>query len=196
MSAIRGDRVNEEVKKTISEIIREMKDPRISSMTTLTGCEVTNDFKYAKVRVSVYDEDDAKRAATVDALNHAAGFISREIGNRMRKEVKEAVTEPVEEKEEKVKIVYKEKERSLFSRIMNIVLWIILIVWMAICLIDFYRVTKKEDPMFCLKKETTKYDDGTVDSCLGVGYKVYNYNRTSYTAIEFGPFWTTDRSNQ
>ena len=84
MSAIRGDRMNEEVKKTVSEIVREMKDPRILPMTTLTACEVTNDLKYAKIRVSVYDQDDAKRQAAVDALNHAAGFIARELGNRMR----------------------------------------------------------------------------------------------------------------
>ncbi len=84
MSAIRGDRMNEEVKKTISEIVREMKDPRILPMTSLTACEVTNDLKYAKIRVSVYDEDDAKRQGTVDALNHAAGFIARELGARMR----------------------------------------------------------------------------------------------------------------
>lgn len=76
--------MNEEVKKTISEIVRDMKDPRISPMTTLTECEVTSDLKYAKVRVSVYDKDDAVRKGTVDALNHAAGFIAREIGNRMR----------------------------------------------------------------------------------------------------------------
>lgn len=84
MSQIRSDRMNEEVKKTISEVLREMKDPRISSMTTLTSCEVTNDLKYAKIKVSVYDQDDQKREATVDALNHAAGFIAREVGNRMR----------------------------------------------------------------------------------------------------------------
>ena len=84
MSLIRRDRMNEEVKKTISEIVRDMKDPRISPMTTLTECEVTSDLKYAKVRVSVYDKDDAVRKGTVAALNHAAGFIAREIGNRMR----------------------------------------------------------------------------------------------------------------
>ena len=84
MSAIRGDRMNEEVKKTISEIMREMKDPRISAMASLTACEVTKDLKYAKLKVSVYDEDEGKRKAAVDALNHAAGFIGRELGNRMR----------------------------------------------------------------------------------------------------------------
>ena len=83
MSAIRSDRMNEEVKKTVMSVIRDMKDPRISPMTTLTTVEVTRDLKYAKLRVSVYDEDDAVRKGTVDALNHAAGFIAREVGQRM-----------------------------------------------------------------------------------------------------------------
>ena len=84
MATFRSDRRNEEVRKTISEIVREMKDPRISPMTTLTEVDVTNDLKYAKVKVSVYDEDEAKRKSSVDALNHAAGFISHEMGERMR----------------------------------------------------------------------------------------------------------------
>ena len=83
MSAIRSDRMNEEVKKTMTAIIREMKDPRISPMTTLTTVEVTNDLKYAKLRVSVYDEDEAVRRGTVDALNHATGFLRHELGQRM-----------------------------------------------------------------------------------------------------------------
>ena len=84
MSAIRSVRMNEEVKKNVSAIVREMKDPRISPMTTLTACEVTSDLKYAKIKVSVYDEDEEKRSATVEALNHASGFISHELGARMR----------------------------------------------------------------------------------------------------------------
>lgn len=113
----------------------------------------------------------------------------------VKEETREVVATP-EEKEEKIKVIYKEKEKSLFSKILNIVLWIILIVWMAICLFDFYKVSTEKDPVFCLKKETTSYDDGTVDSCLGLGYKVYKYNRTNYSAIEFGPFWSKDRSNK
>ena len=84
MATFRADRRNEEVKKTISEVIREMKDPRISPMTALTEVEVTKDLKFAKVKVSVYDEDEKKRASSVEALNHAAGFISHELGMRMR----------------------------------------------------------------------------------------------------------------
>ena len=84
MGTFRSDRRNEVVKKTISEIVREMKDPRISPMTTLTEVDVTNDLKYAKVKVSVYDEDEKLRVSSVEALNHAAGFISHELGMRMR----------------------------------------------------------------------------------------------------------------
>ena len=84
MATFRADRRNEEVKKTISEVIREMKDPRISPMTALTEVEVTKDLKFAKVKVSVYDEDEKKRISSVEALNHAAGFISHELGMRMR----------------------------------------------------------------------------------------------------------------
>lgn len=83
MANVRYDRINEEVKKAISEIVREMKDPRISPMTTIMSAEVTNDLKQAKVRVSVYDKDDAVRAESVAALNRAAGFIRHELGNRI-----------------------------------------------------------------------------------------------------------------
>ena len=83
MSLKRMDRINEEVKKVLSEIIREMKDPRISPMTTIVMVEVTKDYKYAKVKVSVYDEDDFVRTETVKALNYAKGFIAHELGNRM-----------------------------------------------------------------------------------------------------------------
>jgi ribosome-binding factor A len=83
MSAIRNDRLNEEIKKVISEIIRDMKDPRISPMCTVMNTETTPDLMYTKVNVSIYDEQ-AAREETVAALNHAASFISGEIGKRMK----------------------------------------------------------------------------------------------------------------
>ena len=83
MSIKRMDRINEEVRKTLAEIVRELKDPRISPMTTIVMVEVTNDYKYAKVQVSVYDEDEFVRTETVKALNYAKGFIARELGKRM-----------------------------------------------------------------------------------------------------------------
>lgn len=83
MANVRYDRMAEEIKKVVSEIVREMKDPRITDMTTIMNVDVTNDLKWAKVRVSVYDKDDSVRTAAVAALNSASGFIAREVGRRM-----------------------------------------------------------------------------------------------------------------
>ena len=77
---------------------------------------------------------------------------------------------------------------------MNVILWIVLIVWMVICLFDFYKTHKREEPIFTFKKETVKYEDGEVDSYLGLGYKIYNYKRKCFDGIEYGPFWSKDRS--
>ena len=84
MSVIRSDRMNEEVRKVLSEIIREMKDPRVLPVTSLTEVRVTPDLKYAKAKVSVYDQDEGARVACIKALNHAAGFMAHELGGRMR----------------------------------------------------------------------------------------------------------------
>ena len=83
MPSVRYDRINEEIKKALSEIIRDMKDPRISPMTTVLLVEATNDLKTAKVRISVYDKSDDVRRETVAQLNRAEGFIARELGKRV-----------------------------------------------------------------------------------------------------------------
>lgn len=83
MAGNRFDRINEEVKRVVSEIIREMKDPRISPMTALMRAEVTRDLKWAKVWVSIYDTSEQARGETIKILNQAAGFIGHELGKRM-----------------------------------------------------------------------------------------------------------------
>ncbi|MDR0840622.1 MAG: 30S ribosome-binding factor RbfA [Christensenellaceae bacterium] len=82
--SIRYQRMNEEIKKTLSEILRELKDPRVSPLASIMGVEVTNDLKHAKVKVSVYDKEQEPREQTVAALNKAEGFIAREVGRRMQ----------------------------------------------------------------------------------------------------------------
>ena len=110
-------------------------------------------------------------------------------------EEKNVTEDFLDEKVSKKKLEKKEKdEKSMFQRVMNVILWIVLFAWMAVCLVDFYKVNQKGDPIFCIKKGVTKYDDGNVNWCLGAGYKVYQYNRKSFKAIEFGPFWSKDRS--
>lgn len=83
MANVRYSRIGEEIKKVLSEAIRELKDPRISLMTTIVAVDISSDLNLAKVKVSVYDENEQVRGDSVLALNHAAGFLSREIGKRM-----------------------------------------------------------------------------------------------------------------
>ncbi len=92
-----------------------------------------------------------------------------------------------EEKEDK-----KKDRKELFNKIMNIVLWVVLIAWMGICSIDFIRTKMDKAPIFTFKKSTSKYDDGTVDGYLGLGYRIYKYNRTSLSGMEYGPFWIAE----
>ncbi len=83
MGFARFDRINEEIRKALSDIIREMKDPRISPLTTVVRAEATNDLKQCRVMISVYDKDDEVRRETVKQLNSAEGFIAREMKRRI-----------------------------------------------------------------------------------------------------------------
>jgi len=78
----RIDRISEEVKRELSQVIRELKDPRIPTMISVIAVEVTKDLRFAKARISVFGEDKAKNDA-IDALKSASKFIRREIGIRL-----------------------------------------------------------------------------------------------------------------
>lgn len=78
----RVQRVREEIKKEVSEIIREMKDPRIG-FVTVVDVEVSNDLRHAKIFVSVYGEEAVKKESLA-GLEAATGFIRTEIGRRIR----------------------------------------------------------------------------------------------------------------
>ena len=78
----RIDRISEEVHKAIDRIIRdEVNDPRVGGTWSIVRCEVTRDLRYAKVRVSILEEE--RRKDMMAALNRAAGFIRRELGHEV-----------------------------------------------------------------------------------------------------------------
>lgn len=83
MAFYRAQRVSEQMKKEIAQILQdELKDPRIG-FVTITSVEVTNDLRHAKVFVSVFgDEEDKKQ--TLEALSKASSFIRKEIGKRIK----------------------------------------------------------------------------------------------------------------
>jgi ribosome-binding factor A len=80
----RTDRIAGEMKKEISDIIRTgIKDPRLPELVSVTGVRVTNDLRYAKVYISVFGNEEKKTDA-INALKHAAGFVRRELGQRIK----------------------------------------------------------------------------------------------------------------
>ena len=84
MANYRGGRINEEVKREISNIIQnEIKDPRMTAMVSVTDVKVTRDLRYAKVFVSIFGKDDEEKNNTFIALKNASGFIRKEIGQRI-----------------------------------------------------------------------------------------------------------------
>ena len=80
MGSTRNRRISEEIKKVVSDLlIRGLKDPRISKFTSVTDVKTTKDLRFTYIFISVYDPN-ANRAATVEALNRAKGYIRNEIG--------------------------------------------------------------------------------------------------------------------
>ena len=81
MANYRRGRINDEMQKELSVLMREIKDPRVSgSMLSITAAQVTPDMQYATVYFSILDGDPKE---TKKGLDSAKGFIRREIAQRM-----------------------------------------------------------------------------------------------------------------
>lgn len=78
----RIDKINEEVRRELAAVIRELKDTRIPMMTSVVAVHVTNDLRYAKVYVSVMGTE-AEQKKAIEGLKSAAGFVRREMGRRV-----------------------------------------------------------------------------------------------------------------
>ena len=74
-------RVDEAVRKVLSEGIAELKDPRVG-FVTVTAVQVTNDLEHATVWVSIFGSDKA-RAATMGALEGATGVLQGRINREL-----------------------------------------------------------------------------------------------------------------
>lgn len=78
----RTDRISEEVKRELSAVIRELKDPRLPNMVSVIAVRVTKDLKFAKAYISIMGDDKVQNDG-IAALKSASGFIRREIGHRL-----------------------------------------------------------------------------------------------------------------
>ena len=83
MASNRIGRINEEIQKELSSLIRNLKDPRVQdTMISITRVEATPDLRWAKVCVSFLQED--KAADALKGLKSASGYLRRELGAALK----------------------------------------------------------------------------------------------------------------
>lgn len=77
-------RTTEDIKRELTAILRELKDPRVTSVfLSIVRVEVTNDLSYCKVYVSALEGMEKAKSA-VKGLVSASGYIRRELGQRLK----------------------------------------------------------------------------------------------------------------
>ena len=83
MPSNRIGRVNEEIQRELSSLIRTVKDPRVADagMISVTAVETTPDLKYAKIYVSALDKSAS--AQVLKGLKSASGYLRRELGRAL-----------------------------------------------------------------------------------------------------------------
>lgn len=84
MSSHRTARIAEEIKRELSQMIREeLKDPRIKGLISVTHVDVTNDLRYAKVFVSAL-ADSEQNKLIMKGLENAGGYLRSELAKKLR----------------------------------------------------------------------------------------------------------------
>ena len=81
MASNRIGRINEEIQREMSSLIRTVKDPRVSGMISVTAVNTTPDLKFCKVYISVLDKSDV--AQVLKGLKSASGYLRRELGRAL-----------------------------------------------------------------------------------------------------------------
>lgn len=68
-----------------------------------------------------------------------------------------------------------------------------IVIWASFVVIDYFKITKNEKPLFCISEETKNYKDGTTYICNGLGYKGIRYDRSCIKSTMFGSFLLKER---
>ena len=82
MASFKAGRMGEDIKRELTAIFRELKDPRIAEFITIVRVDLSNDLSHCKVYVSCFEGMDKARES-VKGLTSAAGFIRRELFHRL-----------------------------------------------------------------------------------------------------------------
>ncbi|MBQ3557018.1 MAG: 30S ribosome-binding factor RbfA [Oscillospiraceae bacterium] len=81
MASNRIGRINEEIQRELSDLIRAVKDPRVTGLISVTAVDTTPDLKFCKVYISVLDKSDVNQV--LKGLKSAAGWLRRELGRTL-----------------------------------------------------------------------------------------------------------------
>ena len=97
MPSYKIDRVTEDVRRELSAILREVKDPRVKDcLLSVVRVEVTSDLSYCTLYVSTVEGMEQTKTA-VKWLKSAAGYIRRELGKRLSlRHVPELIFKPTD----------------------------------------------------------------------------------------------------
>lgn len=83
MAGFKINRITSDVRIALSELLREIKDPRVSKLLSIVKVDVSGDLSYATVYVSAIEGYETT-LQSVKALKGAAGYLRRELGSRMK----------------------------------------------------------------------------------------------------------------
>ena len=83
MPSFKTGRTASDIRRELSELIGELKDPRISKLISIVKVDVSGDLSYATVFVSAIEGYD-KTVESVKGLKSAAGYLRRELGMRIK----------------------------------------------------------------------------------------------------------------
>ena len=82
MASNRIGRINEEIQRELSALLRTVKDPRLQNgLVTITHVDTTSDLRYAKIYISALDKSQEKDM--MKGLKSAAGYLRRELGRAL-----------------------------------------------------------------------------------------------------------------
>ena len=83
MASNRIGRINEEIQRELSSLMRSLKDPRLQSgLLTITHVDTTPDLRYSRIFVSALDKSQEKEM--LKGLKSAAGYLRRELGSALK----------------------------------------------------------------------------------------------------------------
>lgn len=82
MAGYKLGRITSDIHAAASQLLRELKDPRISSLLSIIKVDVSADLSYATLYVSAI-EGPEKTKESVKGLKSAAGYLRRELGQRL-----------------------------------------------------------------------------------------------------------------